>query len=647
MRQEREASRVSRREFLAGSGLAIGTAFVGSEPILSASAEETVPVIEEKVESSVQIPQEFTTYDTDVLVIGAGSAGVQAAIYAAETGANVIIVEKKHYTRCGPSGMHAFGRMTSPAVALSEGDSVEEAVADGLETHKWVMDQDWAEALMIDYEKYNPCLESENYGNIHNRDSATGEPVFNLSTTKPRLWEGYKLDNHATYLYKLGVKIFEYTTVTNLLTDRSGVVVGATALDFHTGDFIVYKAKATILATGEPNQIFGAGTISALYSGRPITCTGDGRSMAARVGAEMKDLEFYCGGYGVIWPTAVAATAAFANYDTTQFTDKDGNLILADIPAEEMTIRRRYYEYEKMIVSGKAGPHGGYLSAPPEWTSDQVPKGGAGLTLEDKGFFVDDWLALGLIWERNGLEHVEQLHYVGHGCGGIYTNTKAETSVPGLYACGGEYFGWGADGCDAYRGFSNIFVTGRWAGKNAGERAIGFGGGVDIQWNQVADEYKRVYSLLYSEPEKPVRAWKIKKAIQDAAWMGAGVWRSEKRCNEAFALLDKIETEDFPNIYVQDKSKVCNLEWIEALEAFNMMDLVRMTILAAITRTESRVYAIRNEYPDMDNDNWLKNIIIKLKDGKPEVVRIQDTVITKWNPPRGKFPQGGGTIDGI
>ena len=138
----------------------------------------------------------------------------------------------------------------------------------------------------------------------------------------------------------------------------------------------------------------------------------------------------------------------------------------------------------------------------------------------------------------------------------------------------------------------------------------------------------------------------VRVKVQDAAWKGAGMLKSDKQCADALAILDSVEKDDLPKMYVADKSKVCNMEWMEALETINMITMARMDTLAARARTESRGFHLRNEYPDMDNDNWLKNVIIKMVDGK-FTVTTRPVVATAVKAPPGKIPQGGGTIQGL
>ncbi len=121
--------------------------------------------------------EKYRVLATDVLVIGAGQAGVEAAITAARCGAEVIIVDKKRFGRCGDSGQHSFGCMTSSELGL-EGDSPEVQLEDAVRSGEWIVDQELGAAVMEAYAEERILLKSENWGNIHARGARTGEPKF-------------------------------------------------------------------------------------------------------------------------------------------------------------------------------------------------------------------------------------------------------------------------------------------------------------------------------------------------------------------------------------------------------------------------------------------------------------------------------------
>src|SRR3990172_4154766 len=114
-------------------------------------------------------------------------------------------------------------------------------------------------------------------------------------------------------------------------------------------------------------------------------------------------------------------------------------------------------------------------------------------------------------------------------------------------------------GYGVFRMLSSCLVTGKRAGQSGAARAKAIETPA-VDWSQVASEHARVVGLLLAEPPAPLRVHKIRRAIQEAAWRGSGSWRSEKKCRDALAELERIQSQDLPRLYVADKSKVCNIE---------------------------------------------------------------------------------------
>ncbi|HUW94927.1 MAG TPA: FAD-binding protein [Anaerolineae bacterium] len=645
MGEEKEVPRkLSRKEFVKGAAVVAGAGALAScapaaTPVPTTAPEATAvptpttaPAPAPTSVPTGEAPREFTTFDTDVLVIGAGVGGVEAAIAAVSSGANVILVEKRKLGRCGNSGIKSSAQFVSGGLGFDD-DTPEKHLADCVENGLWMVDQKLG--LAVCQASVNVALRSENYGNVHVRSLETGEPAIISGGPSGirRRWQGYKLTNHTREALKLGCKVLEYCMVTNLLTDDEGAVIGATAVDFHTGEFYVIRAKATVLATGGDNQLWKAGTLAALHAYGVLGLTGDGHAMAAPLGVEFRDLEFRATSQGLVGVPALRGWSygAAAGADST---DKNGVKFMADIPKEELTPRRIRYEVEKMVAEGRGGPNGGWFGAPGVHAADYDGMG-----------YIRGEASWKLKWQNiNGLDMSNQELYWNHGYnyGGIVGNENAETGVPGLYAAGECSMHCGA-GYGSFRMFTSGLVTGRWSGENGAARARTIET-PSIDWSKVAKEYNRVFGALYAEPANPLRVHEVRHKVQDAAWMGSGaILRSEKKSRNALDVLDSVEKDDLPRMYIADKSKVCNMEWMEALETINMITMARLDTLASVTRTESRGTHLRNEYPDMDNDTWLKNVYIKMVDGEIKA-ETKPVIITSVTPPSGKFPQGGGTL---
>ncbi|MGE4266619.1 MAG: FAD-binding protein [Deferribacterales bacterium] len=636
---------ISRRNFLKASGItaACGMALVMNP--LAAEAKEKG----EKCSDKFSLPGTYNTIATDVVVVGAGCAGIEASINVLKSGANVVIIDKKLIGRCGNSGQHTSGAMVSANDFAKDGDSLEEHMKDAIETGRYIVNQKIGEEILKEYRDDAVTLKSENYGNLHLRDSKTGEPTFEYSRTKKRRWAGYRLQNQTFEAMRLGAKILDYHTVTRILTSKDKKICGVAAVDFKTGEFVIVRAKCVILATGGGSAIWGgsSATESSVGYGSTVgshACcayglTGDGHSMAAALGVVLKDMEFRttspCGFL------LAGANVAYMCPDITVSEDINGNKFLDSIPKSELTNRR--VMYEKAIVRQKGGfTKEGACKLPVTSLRPTVLKGaGEYIEVDGWGFFQPHPMAFMKMWANRGfnLKNGMANDVCLYDYGGIFIDSIGRTNINGLYAvgelamhCGAEY--------GAFRVFSSAMAIGHYTGKHAAD----FATKTDyypIDFDQVAETYKHIYSIF--ERKKGITVRELKNKVQNAAWEGAGAWKSEKSGKEALAILKQAK-KDYKNVYLRDKSKVCNIEWLEYLQIQNTIKYAEMATLASMTRTESRGAHYRAEFSDMDNDKWLKNIYLTEVNGEIKV-DVKPVVVTKYPLPSGKLSQGGGTLN--
>ncbi|GAG89514.1 unnamed protein product, partial [marine sediment metagenome] len=214
---------------------------------------------------------------------------------------------------------------------------------------------------------------------------------------------------------------------------------------------------------------------------------------------------------------------------------------------------------------------------------------------------------------------------------GVCFNEKAEVNgIPGLYACGevtGGIHGANRLGSVA---FTDCVTYGTIAGESAAVRAKRIER-PEVDWKKVDEERERVYEVLEREPRDPIPQHLIRLKIQKVIWEKVSIPRKEQTLKEAIKELAKIRTKDLPRMYVPSKSKIHNIHWIEALENYCLLDVAEMTSKAALIRRESRQSHIREDYPYMDNANWLVNIYTKEVDGKMKLEKrsIVDSFIKR------------------
>lgn len=548
----------------------------------------------------------YEEVETDVLVIGGGAAATEAAISVADAGKNVVLIDKKKYGRSGDSGVHPAG-IHSASYLKVEGDDVNTNLGDAVKAGKWMINQKLAEALCKAVNQNKIFHKVENYGSLETRTD-DGKLALIYSENKRRATSGYRLFTHAYEVFKRNIRVIDHTMMTSLLT-KGDEVIGATAINIRTGKFHIFRAKSTILATGG----VGLAINGALVNER----TGDGHAAAYKIGAEFWNMEFRSMALGCIYPTCLSRVP-YVMQSLRTVRDKNGVEFMKNLPEVSDESGTRFFraikEVEKRIACGKGSPHGGVYGL----VLPRIIIPAVNLLLR-QGFDI------------NLFEHYWTTVY---DYGGLVIDSKSQTTVPGLYACGEIAANMGA-GYHPIRMFSHCITTGRWAGENAARRSKRVRK-KKLYRNQVLEEYKRVYGILERCPRNPIAVHQARQEIQQTAIKGCGPCRSEKKAIEALEDFEQINREVLPRMYVRDKARVCNMEWKEALEAFNMIICGEMVTRAALARTESRGVHIREDYPFMDNDNWLKNIYIK-QAGNGMKLSIKPIVISQVEPPCGKI----------
>lgn len=575
---------------------------------------------------------------TDILIIGSGGAGASAAIKASECDLSVTIVSKGRMGYCGAT-------VTGEADCDVDGKSLCEF---GLPADP----RDNQEIFFEDIVRGGKFLSNQKLIEIHVKEAP--DRLKELIEWGLRIEKVVKASGH-TYkrgaiipgnilmpilkreVEKRGVNVIEDTMVTNLLTN-GGRVVGAAALDIQNGEFIVFKAKAVIMATGGCMGIYP-------FTTAPEELTGDGYAIAYRAGVELIDMEFPMFIPGAfVWPPALKGVIvpfllSAAGEVHGWLLNKFGERFMEKWAPKTMEHSTRDIVSVAMmmeILEGRGSPHGGvYVSLKhlPDNLIEDIPNwrpmvkdwkyGGFDL----KEFFPLDKL------KREAMEAAPYCHFTN---GGIKINEKCETNLLGLYAAG-EVAG-GIHGSNRLSGnaFTAMLVWGARAGRFASEYALknDFD---EININQVEAFKNKIFKVFErNDGFKPIE---LRKRIQKLAWENCGVIRDEFGLKFAIKEIERMRDDELPRIYLTAKTKVYNKEWVEALQIDNMLLVLEMIARAALLRTESRGAHYRKDYPYTDYKNWNKNIVIRELNGKMDLY-TQPVIVTKLKPPEKILPYG-------
>ena len=554
--------------------------------------------------------------DVDVLVVGGGAAGCRAAIEAANRGAKTVLVTKG---RVGRSGCSPQALMVSGVGPWSDPkDSVELFMEDCVRAGEYMADQELARVLFSEVgERY---MELEKWGAYWaKREDGTLDLVRKAGHSVARTFHmaapftgRIVMNILKSELLRLGVEIIEDTMVTNLLT-WDGSVVGATALDYMNGVFKVFRAKSTILATGHCEQIFLRTTV-----GREGT--GEGIAMAFRAGAELIDMENHLlQGIGpgslCLHPRMYMINFAGRKWSgilpvgggtfTPRYLNAKGEEFLKRFvpPAPVAPKTLRLLAHAREVEEGRATPEGGvYLDVRDAPNLEEI--------LEDA--------KMKIVFERANIDLTKDLLEIGIAAhantGGIRVNVRSETTVPGLYAAGGcaaPYYGW--QRLQGY-GIGQGLVFGKRAGEYATIRASRMEK-PKIDWNQVEEERRRIYGFLEHAGEDGISPLTIKNRIRRNNWKYLVPSKNEEGLKKALREVERIKREDIPRMVLRSSSKHFNYEWVEALEVPDMLLISEIMIKAALMRKETRGPFVRTDYPEKNDKEWLKHIVVRQEDG--------------------------------
>jgi succinate dehydrogenase flavoprotein subunit len=553
----------------------------------------------------------------DVLVIGAGLAGQRAALAAAQTGASVAIISKVH-----PVRSHSNAAQGGINAALNPEDSWESHAYDTVKGSDYLGDQDAIEIMC--QEAPQELLDLEHMGvTFHRNDEGLlGTRAFG-GASAARTYYVADITGQAILhvLYEQlmkhdEVERFEEWFTTGLALDESGSCAGAITRNLRDGSMELFKARSVILATGGNGQCFKPTT-------NALICTGDGISMAYRVGAPLMDMEMI-----QYHPTTLAGNGLLitegARGEGAHLYNAKGERFMEKYAPNKMELASRDVvsrAEQTEINEGRGFPDGTVAL-----DITVVPKKRVHEALREIVNVGRDFAGVDITKEPI---HVKPgNHYV---MGGIKTDVHGQTEVPGLYAAG-------ECACVSVHGGNRLganslldtLVFGRRAGVHASERAR------EVVLNPPAEallneEGQRISSLIGRERGAGRRMAELRIELGETMNVHVAVFRDAEGLNKALEVVKRLQKE-YETVAIDDRGTVFNQDVIAAIELGFMLDCAEATVLSAIHRTESRGAQFRTDFPERDDENWLKHIDLTLgADGDPHIT-YSPVTITQWQP---------------
>ena len=555
----------------------------------------------------------------DVLIIGAGLAGQRAALAAAQAGASVAIMSKVH-----PVRSHSVAAAGGINAAISIDDDWRSHAFDTVKGSDFLGDQDAIEVMCS--EAPGEVMHLEHIGVTFHRNDR-GEMDLRAFGGASMKRTAYVADItgqamlHVLYEQLMKhhetVERFEEWFTTSLLLDESGGCSGVIARDVRSGRMEAFTAKNVILACGGAGQAYKPTT-------NGLIVTGDGIALAYRAGAPLMDMEMVQYHPTCLVETGILITEG-ARGEGAHLLNANGERFMEKAAPNKMELASRDVvsraEQTEIDEGRGVGPGGAgiYLDV------TVVPRKRTLEALREIVNLGRDFAGVDITREPITIRPGQ--HYI---MGGVKTDVDGRTPIEGLYAAGEV-------ACVSVHGGNRLganslldtLIFGRRAGEHAAARAAS----MPLPQVDVAPPLRRdvdMIDAIIARPHEGRRVSEIKNELGETMNRHAAVFRDEAGLQEALATIARLR-EEADSAWIDDRGTVFNQDVLGALELGFLLDCAETTVVASLERKESRGAQFRTDFPERNDEEWLKHIDVSRGEEGP-VVSYSPVTITQWQP---------------
>ena len=553
-------------------------------------------------------------FDHDVLIIGAGLAGMRAALAARNNGVDVAVVTKVH-----PVRSHSNAAQGGINAALTDrGDDWRDHAFDTVKGSDYLGDQDAIEIMCR--EAGQEVINMEHMGVIFNRDERghLGTRAFGgqrqARTFFVADFTGQAL-LHVLYeqVMKAGVRVYEEWFVLSLVVE-DGACSGAVVIEIRTGEIHVIRAKGVILATGGLGRVFEPST-------NALICTGDGMGLAYRAGAPLMDMEMVQYHPTTLKGSGVLITEG-ARGDGAHLLNSAGERFMERYAPSMMELASRdvVSRSEQTEINEGRGVDGCLFLDCRHLGETLIRE-----RLSQIREIARDFAGVDILTEPIPIQ--PGMHYQ---MGGVKTDVDGQTVLSGLYAAGEV-------ACVSVHGGNRLganslldtLVFGARAGNHASDAVKNRSHAAAVSDDSATKDRHHIEELLGHDARGEMFG-QIRREMGTAMRDYLGVYRDQRGMEKALSRISEFK-ERYSRVSVPDKGKTFNTNLLFTLELGFMLDCAETITLSAIERTESRGAHTRTDMPERDDERWLRHVLLKQTPGGPHVDYLP-VVITQWQP---------------